>query len=54
MFFSLSQYEEELSKVVYAFGALAPVARTGHLSPTLFHAVSEIHLADLIKALGFG
>ena len=54
MFFALEEYEEELSKDVYAFGALAPVARTGHISSTLLHVLADIHLADLIKALGFG
>ena len=39
---------------MYAFGALAPVARTGHISPNILHILADIHLADLVKALGFG
>ena len=39
---------------MYAFGALAPVARTGHISSNILHVLADVHLADLVKALGFG
>ena len=54
MFFALSQWEDALAQDVYAFGALAPVARTGHLSSNILQVLADSHLADLIKALGFG
>ncbi len=54
MFFGMEELEDELAEGVSAFGALAPVAETGHISSNILHFLADIHLADLIKALDFG
>ena len=52
MFFSLALQESYWQERIYAFAALAPVARTGHLGSGILQLAAKAHLGTLLRDLG--
>ena len=52
MFYALAQDEAYISDRIYAYAALAPVARTGHLGSGILQLAAHAHISELFVALG--